>query len=68
MNVITKLAKSSYSSRDSTLYITLSPCKECSKVLLESKIKRIVFSEFYRDVEGLDFLYQNGVDLTYYAL
>lgn len=68
MNVISKLAKNTNTSNNSTLYVTLSPCRECSKVLLQSNIKRVVFSEFYRDIEGLFFLYENGVELTYYDL
>ena len=47
-NAITKLAMNTVSSHGSTMYVTLSPCFECSKLIIQSGIKRIVFSEFYR--------------------
>lgn len=55
-NAITKLAKSTNNCKDATLYITLSPCKECSKLIIQSGIKRVVYIEKYRDTSGLDFL------------
>jgi dCMP deaminase len=55
-NAITKLAKSNVSCSDSTLYITLSPCKECSKLIIQSGIKKVVYLEKYKDTTGLDFL------------
>ena len=60
-NAISKLAQSSQSSEDATLYITLSPCKECSKLIHQSGIKRVVFQNGYRDDSGLDFLRKAGV-------
>ena len=47
-NAITKLARGTQSSDGSTLYVTLSPCYECSKLIIQSGIKRVVFSEIYR--------------------
>ena len=62
-NAITKLAKSTQSSLDSTLYVTLSPCYECSKLIIQSGIKRVVFSEVYRKPDSLSFLAEAGVEL-----
>lgn len=55
-NAILKTSKNNNSCKDSTLYVTLSPCKECSKLIIQSGIKRVVYSEKYRDTSGLDFL------------
>ena len=55
-NALAKVAKSTQSSEGSTLYVTYSPCTECSKLILQSGIKRVVYLEEYRDVSGLDFL------------
>ncbi len=61
-NAITKLARcSTISSKDSTLYITMSPCKECSKLIIQSEIKRVIYKEKYRDSSGIDFLKQNNI-------
>ena len=57
MNAILKAAKSGYSVNGATLYLTLSPCKECSKLILQSGIKRVLYLEEYRDVSGIEFLY-----------
>jgi dCMP deaminase len=55
-NAITKVAKSNNSSEGSTLYVTTSPCMECSKLIIQSGIKRVVFSELYYKEEGLRLL------------
>lgn len=47
-----------------TLYVTLSPCFECSKLIKQSKISRVVFREQYRDTSGIDFLRERGVEVT----
>ncbi len=60
-NAISKLASSTQSCVDATLYITLSPCKECSKLIHQSGIKRVVYLEAYKDSSGLDFLKKAGV-------
>jgi dCMP deaminase len=62
-NAITKLAKSTQSSDGSTIYVTLSPCFECSKLIIQSGIKRVVFSEVYRKPESLPFLIEAGIEL-----
>ncbi|TXC85148.1 deoxycytidylate deaminase [Luteibaculum oceani] len=60
-NAITKVAKSGNSAKHATLYITLSPCKECSKLILQAGIKRVVFRTKYKDSSGLDFLEEAGI-------
>jgi len=60
-NAITKLCKTKRSCDNSTLYITLSPCKECSKLIFQSGIKRVVFKEQYKDISGINFLGNHGV-------
>ncbi|MBS3992804.1 MAG: dCMP deaminase family protein [Bacteroidetes bacterium] len=65
-NAILKVAASTQSCKDATLYITLSPCKECSKLIHQSGIKRVVYAKAYTDTSGLDFLKEAGVELTQY--
>ena len=61
-NAILKVASSTQSCKGSTLYITLSPCKECSKLIHQSGIKRVVYSQEYKDVSGIKFLDKAGVE------
>jgi dCMP deaminase len=63
-NAITKIASSTQSSDGATLYISLSPCKECSKLIHQAKIKRVVYHNAYKDNSGLKFLEKAGVELT----
>lgn len=63
-NAILKVAGSTHSCKNATLYLTLSPCKECSKLIHQSGIKRLVFIDEYKDDSGLDFLKQAGVEIT----
>ena len=62
-NAITKVSASTQSSEGATLYVTLSPCRDCSKLIHQSKIKRVVYSEQYKDTSGLDFLEKAGVEV-----
>lgn len=64
-NAITKIARSSNSSEGSTLYITASPCLECSKLIIQAGIKRVVFNEFYRVHDGVDLLERAGVECCF---
>ena len=64
-NAITKIASSTQSSDGATLYISLSPCKESSKLIHQAKIKRVVFNKAYKDKSGLDFLEKAGIELTH---
>jgi dCMP deaminase len=60
-NAILKVAGSTQSCRDATLYITMSPCKDCSKLIHQSGIKRVVYMQAYKDNSGLQFLEKAGV-------
>jgi dCMP deaminase len=60
-NAISKVAKSSNSSDGADMYVTLSPCFECSKLIIQSGIKRVFYHEEYRLTEGLDLLQKAGV-------
>ena len=64
-NAILKVASSAQSSKDATLYITLSPCKECSKLIHQAGIKRVVYQTAYKDTEGVDFLLSAGVEIVH---
>jgi dCMP deaminase len=64
-NAILKVAASTQSCKDATLYITLSPCKDCSKLIHQSGIKRVVFQKKYKDDSGLLFLKKAGVQFTH---
>ena len=60
-NAIMKVARSTNNARGATLYLTHSPCKECSKLILQAGIKRIVFLDAYKDPSGLELLQNGGV-------
>lgn len=62
-NAILKVAGSTQSCEGATLYITLSPCKECSKLIHQSGINRVVYHEGYKDDSGLEFLKKAGVEI-----
>lgn len=64
-NAITKVARSNNSSEGSTLYVSTSPCMECSKLIIQSGIKRVVFSDIYRITDGLDLLKKAGIEVVY---
>ena len=64
-NAITKVARSNNSSRGATLYVTASPCLECSKLIIQAGIKRVVFNEMYRITDGIDLLRRAGVVVDY---
>ena len=60
-NAILKVARSTNNAREATLYLTHSPCKECSKLILQSGIKRLVYWDAYKDTAGLDLLMDGGL-------
>lgn len=64
-NAITKLARSSNNSDESTLYVTAAPCIECSKLIIQAGIKRVVYAEKYRLEDGPDLLRRAGVEVIY---
>ena len=67
-NAITKVARSNNSSEGSTLYVSTSPCMECSKLIIQAGIRRVVFSDLYRITDGLDLLRKAGVEVVYLPL
>lgn len=67
-NAILKVASSTQSCKGSTLYITMSPCRECSKLIHQSGIKRVVYADEYKDTSGIEFLQKAGVELTHLKL
>ena len=60
-NAITKVAKSGNSSAGATLYVTASPCVECSKLIIQAGIKRVVYRDEYRLTDGVDLLRRAGI-------
>ena len=62
-NAIMKVARSTQSAKGATLYLTLSPCKECSKLVLQAGIERVVFLNAYKDKSGVEFLRNSGIDV-----
>lgn len=64
-NAILKVASSTQSTNGATLYITLSPCIQCSKLIYQAGIKRVVFANSYRDTSGIDFLQKAGVEIMH---
>ena len=64
-NAITKIARSNNSSDGATMYVTASPCIECAKLIIQSGIKRVVYSEKYRLEDGIELLRRAGIDVVY---
>ena len=65
-NAILKVASSTQSTKGATLYITLSPCKDCSKLIHQAGIIRLVYLNTYKDTTGIDFLRKAGVEVIHY--
>lgn len=63
-NAILKVAKSTNNCTGATLYLTLSPCKDCSKLILQAGITRLVYMNHYRDTVGVDFLVSAGIEVV----
>jgi len=63
-NAIAKLARSNESGLDSDMFITHAPCLDCAKLIYQSGIKRVFYSEAYRDDAGMQFLKKSGIDIT----
>lgn len=63
-NAITKLARSHNSSDNATLYVTASPCLECSKLIIQSGIKRVIYGEQYRLCDGIELLKRAGIEVV----
>ena len=60
-NALMKLAKSTNSSKDSTIYLAMSPCFDCAKLIIQAGVKRVVYRDTYRIEMGIDFLRRNNV-------
>jgi dCMP deaminase len=63
-NAILKVAKSTNNGLGSTLYITMSPCKDCCKLILQAGIKRMVYLDQYKDTTAIDFLQNAGIEVV----
>lgn len=66
-NALAKIAKSTLSSDGATMYVTLSPCMECAKLMVQSGIKRVVYRDQYRDLSSITFLKQNNIKVEQYG-
>ncbi|MBO4530308.1 MAG: dCMP deaminase family protein [Paludibacteraceae bacterium] len=64
-NAITKVARSSNSSEGATLYVTASPCIECAKLIIQSGIRRVVYGEKYRIMDGVELLKKAGIEVEF---
>lgn len=64
-NAISKVARSNNSSEGATLYVSASPCVECSKLIIQAGIRRVVFNDLYRITDGLDLLERAGVECVH---
>ena len=64
-NALMKLAKSTISSEDSTVYLTMSPCFDCAKLIIQAGVRRVVYGEAYRNTTGISFLVRNAVFCDY---
>ncbi len=62
-NAITKVAKSGNSSEGATLYVTAAPCIECSKLIIQAGIRRVVYKDEYRLTDGIDLLRKAGIEV-----
>ena len=64
-NAITKVARSNNSSDGATLYVTASPCIECAKLIIQAGIKRVVYGEEYRLMDGIELLKRAGIEVVF---
>ena len=62
-NAILKVASSTQSAKNATLYVTLSPCTQCSKLIHQAGIKRVVYANAYKDDAGIKFLEKAGIEI-----
>ena len=67
-NAITKIARSNTSSNGATMYVTASPCIECSKLIIQAGIKRVVYSEKYRLEDGIELLKRAGIEVVFISM
>ena len=62
-NAISKIARSTNSSSESTLYVTVAPCFDCAKLIIQAGIKRVVYNEKYRKFGGLELLHKASIEV-----
>ena len=67
-NAITKIARSNNNSDGSTLYVTDSPCVECSKLIIQAGIRRVVYAREYRLTDGIELLRRAGIEVEYHSI
>ena len=67
-NAILKVAASTQSCKGATLYVTLSPCQGCSKLIHQAGIKRVVYSTQYKDLSGVEFLEKAGIEVEFISI
>lgn len=67
-NAITKIARSNNNSDGSTLYVTDSPCVECSKLIIQAGIRRVVYAREYRLTDGIELLRRAGIEVAYHSI
>ena len=67
-NAITKIARSNNSSNGATMYVTASPCIECSKLIIQAGIKRVVYFEKYRLEDGIELLKRAGIEVVFISM
>lgn len=67
-NAITKVAASGNNCTGATIYITASPCLECAKLIIQSRIRRVVYGEQYRLTDGVELLERAGIEVVYIPL
>ena len=67
-NAILKVAASTQSCKGATLYVTLSPCQGCSKLIHQAGIKRVVYSTQYKDLSGVEFLEKAGIEVQFISI
>lgn len=68
LNALGKMLEQGVSAKDSTLYVTLSPCLDCAKLIVRAKVARVVFRDAYRKSEGLDYLEKYGVKTEKFSI
>ena len=64
-NAMLKVARSTQNTEGSTLYVTYSPCKDCSKMIIQAGIKRVIYKEEYRDISGVKILREAGIEVIH---
>lgn len=64
-NAMLKVARSTQNTDGATLYVTYSPCKDCSKLIIQAGIKRVIYREEYRDISGVKILREAGIDVIH---